>query len=49
MAAIPQLTASDDPIENSKQVLKALKCVAFSSKQVGDVMCRRRERLTKRL
>ncbi|KAF1773428.1 hypothetical protein GQ600_988 [Phytophthora cactorum] len=43
MAAIPQLTASDDPIENSKQVLKALKCVAFSSKQVGDVMCRRRE------
>ncbi|KAG1692088.1 hypothetical protein DVH05_007536 [Phytophthora capsici] len=49
MASIPQLTASDDPIENSKQVLKALKCVAFSSKQVGDVMRRRRERLTKRL
>ncbi|KAL3665708.1 hypothetical protein V7S43_009142 [Phytophthora oleae] len=49
MAAIPQLTASDDPIENSKQVLKALKCVAFSSKQVGDVMRRRRERLAKRL
>ncbi|KAK1946611.1 hypothetical protein P3T76_002164 [Phytophthora citrophthora] len=49
MASIPQLTASDDPVENSKQVLKALKCVAFSSKQVGDVMRRRRERLTKRL
>ncbi|KAI9981614.1 hypothetical protein PInf_009370 [Phytophthora infestans] len=49
MAAIPQLTASDDPVENSKQVLKALKCVAFSSKQVGDVMRRRRERLAKRL
>ncbi|ETI31499.1 hypothetical protein F443_21544 [Phytophthora nicotianae P1569] len=49
MADIPQLTASDDPVENSKQVLKALKCVAFSSKQVGDVMRRRRERLTKRL
>lgn len=49
MSAIPQLTASDDPIENSKQVLKALKCVAFSSKQVGDMMHRRRERLTQRL
>ncbi|KAG7375618.1 hypothetical protein PHYPSEUDO_000458 [Phytophthora pseudosyringae] len=49
MAAIPQLTASDDPIENSKQVLKALKCVAFSSKQVGGVMRRRRERLAQRL
>ncbi|OWZ03008.1 hypothetical protein PHMEG_00025330 [Phytophthora megakarya] len=49
LAAIPQLTASDDPIENSKQVLKALKCVAFSSKQVGDLLRRRRERLAKRL
>ncbi|KAG7384093.1 hypothetical protein PHYBOEH_009650 [Phytophthora boehmeriae] len=44
---IPQL--SDDPAENSKQVLKALKCVAFSSMQVSDMIKRKRERLVKRL
>jgi hypothetical protein len=49
MAPIPQLQVSDDPIENSKQVLKALKCVAFSSKQTGELLRRRRERLAQRL
>ncbi|EGZ10765.1 hypothetical protein PHYSODRAFT_337538 [Phytophthora sojae] len=49
MAPLPQLSVSDDPAENSKQVLKALKCVAFSSKQVGDMLRRRRERLARRL
>ncbi|RLN54723.1 hypothetical protein BBJ29_006089 [Phytophthora kernoviae] len=44
---IPQL--SNDPVENSKQVLKALKCVAFSSMQVSDMIKRKRERLVKRL
>ncbi|KAL4123961.1 hypothetical protein PRIC2_009806 [Phytophthora ramorum] len=44
---LPQL--SDDPVENSKQVLKALKCVASSSQQVGDMLKRRRERLASRL
>ncbi|KAE8957381.1 hypothetical protein PR002_g31187, partial [Phytophthora rubi] len=49
LAPLPQLSVSDDPAENSKQVLKALKCVAFSSKQVGDMLRRRRERLARRL
>ncbi|KAE8876914.1 hypothetical protein PF010_g12938 [Phytophthora fragariae] len=40
LAPLPQLSVSDDPAENSKQVLKALKCVAFSSKQVGDMLRR---------
>ncbi|KAG6611926.1 uncharacterized protein IUM83_14164 [Phytophthora cinnamomi] len=49
MAPLPQLAASEDPAENSRQVLKALKCVAFSSKQVGELLRRRRERLARRL
>lgn len=46
---VPQLSPSEDPVENSKQVLKALKCVAFSSMQVSDMIKRKRERLVKRL
>ncbi|GMF36039.1 unnamed protein product [Phytophthora lilii] len=48
MSVVPQLQPSDDPIENAKQVLKALKCVASSSKQVGDMLRRRRARLAAR-
>ncbi|KAE9339943.1 hypothetical protein PF008_g11332 [Phytophthora fragariae] len=44
-----QRSVSDDPAENSKQALKALKCVAFSSKQMGTMLDRRRERLPCRL
>ncbi|KAG1704126.1 hypothetical protein DVH05_006137 [Phytophthora capsici] len=45
----PAAHGADDPVENYKQVLKALKGVSFSSPQMGDVMRRRRERLAKRL
>ncbi|KAG1702663.1 hypothetical protein DVH05_009613 [Phytophthora capsici] len=45
----PAAHGADDPVENYKQVLKALKCVPFSSTQMGDVMRRRRKRLAKRL
>ncbi|KAE9225836.1 hypothetical protein PF004_g11813 [Phytophthora fragariae] len=46
LAPPPQLSMSDDPAGNSKQVLK---CVAFFSKQVGDMLRRRRGRLAHRL
>ncbi|KAL4128909.1 hypothetical protein PRIC2_007889 [Phytophthora ramorum] len=43
------MQASDDPIDNSKHVPKAPKCVIFSSKQTGELLLRRRrERLAQR-
>ncbi|TYZ69500.1 hypothetical protein PybrP1_002269 [[Pythium] brassicae (nom. inval.)] len=35
--------------ETSKQITKALKCVAFTNMQVGDMMMRKHERLEKRI
>ncbi|TMW66835.1 hypothetical protein Poli38472_011951 [Pythium oligandrum] len=35
--------------ETSKQATKALKCVAFTSKQVGDMLFRKHERVTRRI
>lgn len=35
--------------ETSKQITKALKCVAFTNMQVGDMMLRKHERLEKRI
>lgn len=36
-------------VETSKQITKALKCVAFTNMQVGDMMLRKHERLEKRI
>ncbi|RLN92338.1 hypothetical protein BBJ28_00004987 [Nothophytophthora sp. Chile5] len=44
---MPQMT--DDSVESSKQILKALKCVAFSNMQVGSMIKRKRERLVNRI
>uniref|UniRef100_H3GEU0 Uncharacterized protein n=1 Tax=Phytophthora ramorum TaxID=164328 RepID=H3GEU0_PHYRM len=46
---IKKMQASDVPIDNSKHVLKAPKCVISSSKQTGELLLRRRrERLAQR-
>lgn len=39
----------DGKLESSKQVTKALKCVAFTNMQVGSMMARKRERLERRI
>lgn len=39
----------EDYVETSKQITKALKCVAFTNMQVGDMMLRKHERLEKRI
>ncbi|GAB9469567.1 hypothetical protein Gpo141_00006842 [Globisporangium polare] len=39
----------EDYVETSKQITKALKCVAFTNMQVGDMMMRKHERLEKRI
>jgi hypothetical protein len=39
----------DGKLESSKQVTKALKCVAFTNMQVGSMMSRKRERLERRI
>ncbi|KAE8895672.1 hypothetical protein PF003_g20341 [Phytophthora fragariae] len=40
LAPLLHLSVSDDPAENSKQGLTALKCVDFSRKQVVDMLRR---------
>ncbi|KAF1317429.1 hypothetical protein FI667_g14820, partial [Globisporangium splendens] len=39
----------EDYVETSKQITKALKCVAFTNMQVGDMMLRKHDRLEKRI
>lgn len=46
--SMPQLL-EDGKMENSKQVTKALKCVAFTNMQVGSMMNRKRDRLERRI